>query len=208
MTPLTPPPLPQRNNNYSPPPRMAPISASRSSPCTPEMTQAFPNCTPSPLIATKNNELQVVIEVHNEQDPDKRPSSLQQLQEMLDLEPQKLENINQNTMDGNIPQEKDGFLSRKVGYEIERRLIKAVQVRTLKKKKQKKGHYHYYPFYEKENSKGIWNWFKRHLDPVDLSDPVYNNKKKKRKRRRRHHRFCMKCVTSSFKSLFRVLKIP
>ena len=55
---------------------------------------------------------------------------------------------------------------------------------------------------------GIWNWFKRHLDPVDLSDPVYNNKKKKRKRRRRHHRFCMKCVTSSFKSLFRVLKIP
>ena len=59
MTPLTPPPLPQRNNNYSPPPRMAPISASRSSPCTPEMTQAFPNCTPSPLIATKNNELQV-----------------------------------------------------------------------------------------------------------------------------------------------------
>merc|ERR1739836_29840 len=77
-----------------------------------------------------------------------------------------------------------------------------------KKKKQKKGHYHYYPFYEKENSKGIWNWFKRHLDPVDPSDPVYNNKKKKRKRRRRHHRFCMKCVTSSFKSLFRVLKIP
>ena len=55
---------------------------------------------------------------------------------------------------------------------------------------------------------GIWNWFKRHLDPVDPSDPVYNNKKKKRKRRRRHHRFCMKCVTSSFKSLFRVLKIP
>ena len=62
MTPLTPPPLPQRNNNYSPPPRMAPISASRSSPCTPEMTQAFPNCTPSPLIATKNNELQVSFE--------------------------------------------------------------------------------------------------------------------------------------------------
>ena len=54
---------------------------------------------------------------------------------------------------------------------------------------------------------GIWNWLKRHLDP-DTSDPVYNNKKKKRKRRRRHHRFCMKCVTSSFKSLFRVLKIP
>merc|ERR1719189_3233 len=156
---------------------MAPISASRSSPCTPEMTQAFPNCTPSPLIATKNNELQVVIEVHNEQDPDKRPSSLQQLQEMLDLEPQKLENINQNTMDGNIPQEKDGFLSRKVGYEIERRLVKAVQVRTLRKKRQKKGHYHYYPFYEK-NSKhdGFWGWLRQATkNSKSRSDHVYTN---------------------------------
>ena len=62
--------------------------------------------------------LQVVIEVHNEQDPVARPSSLQQLQEMLDI-PKNLENINQNTMDAeDIPQEKDGFLSRKVGYEI------------------------------------------------------------------------------------------
>ena len=60
----------------------------------------------------------MVIEVHNEQDPLVRPSSLQQLQEMLD--PTKnLENINQNTLDmSSIPQEKDGFLSRKVGYEI------------------------------------------------------------------------------------------
>ena len=63
---------------------------------------------------------------------------------------------NKNISLTSIPQEKDGFLSRKVGYEIERRLVKAVQVRTLKKKKQKKGHYHYYPFYEKENSKGIY----------------------------------------------------
>ena len=64
------------------------------------------------------NYLQVVIEVHNEQDPVARPSSLQQLQEMLDI-PKNLENINQNTMDAeDIPQEKDGFLSRKVGYEI------------------------------------------------------------------------------------------
>ena len=111
---------------------------------------------------------QVVIEVHNEQDPDKqRPSSLQQLQEMLDLEPQKLENINQNTMDGNIPQEKDGFLSRKVGYEIERRLVKAVQVRTLRKKREKKGHYHYYPFYEKSsNYNGFWGWLKHHLSGI------------------------------------------
>ena len=87
---------------------------------------------------------QVVIEVHNE---DRRPSSLQQLQEFLE---------NKNISLTSIPQEKDGFLSRKVGYEIERRLVKAVQVRTLKKKKQKKGHYHYYPFYEKENSKGTY----------------------------------------------------
>ena len=109
----------------------------------------------------------MVIEVHNEQDPDKRPSSLQQLQEMLDLEPQKLENINQNTMDGNIPQEKDGFLSRKVGYEIERRLVKAVQVRTLRKKREKKGHYHYYPFYEKSsNYNGFWGWLKHHLSGI------------------------------------------
>jgi len=190
---MTPPPLPQRNNNYTPSPNVIPNSTRASSATTPPISRAFPN-TPSPIIT--NKELKVVIEVHNE---DRRPSSLQQLQEFLE---------NKNISLTSIPQEKDGFLSRKVGYEIERRLVKAVQVRTLKKKKQKKGHYHYYPFYEKENSKGIWNWFKRHLDPVDLSDPVYNNKKKKRKRRRRHHRFCMKCVTSSFKSLFRVLKIP
>ena len=92
---------------------------------------------------------QVVIEVHNE---DRRPSSLQQLQEFLE---------NKNISLTSIPQEKDGFLSRKVGYEIERRLVKAVQVRTLKKKKQKKGHYHYYPFYEKENSKGILYLFSK-----------------------------------------------
>ena len=60
-----------------------------------------------------------------------------------------------NLISSQIPQEKDGFLSRKVGYEIERRLVKAVQVRTLRKKKQKKGHYHYYPFYEKQNYKVI-----------------------------------------------------
>ena len=39
------------------------------------------------------------------------------------------------------------------------------------------------------------------------NDHVYNNQKR-RKRRKRHHRFCMKCVTSSFASLFRVLKEP
>jgi len=204
---MTPPPLPQRNNNYSPPPRMAPISNSRSSPPTPEVTQAFPN-TPSPIIAT-NNELKVVIEVHNEQDPLVRPSSLQQLQEMLD--PTKnLENINQNTLDmSSIPQEKDGFLSRKVGYEIERRLVKAVQVRTLRKKRQKKGHYHYYPFYEK-NSKhdGFWGWLRQATkNSKSRSDHVYTNPRR-RKKRKRHHRFCIKCVTSSFASLFRVLREP
>ena len=48
-----------------------------------------------------------MIEVHNEQDPVARPSSLQQLQEMLDI-PKNLENINQNTMDAeDIPQEKE-----------------------------------------------------------------------------------------------------
>jgi len=204
---MTPPPLPQRNNNYSPPPRMAPISNSRSSPPTPEVTQAFPN-TPSPSFAT-NNELKVVIEVHNEQDPVARPSSLQQLQEMLEV-PQYLENINQNTMDAeNIPQEKDGFLSRKVGYEIERRLVKAVQVRTLRKKREKKGHYHYYPFYEKNsNYNGFWGWLKHvTTNSAATNDHVYNNQKRK-KRRRKHHRFCMKCITSSFASLFRVLKEP
>jgi len=207
---MTPPPLPQRNNNYSPPPRMAPISNSRSSPPTPEVTQAFPN-TPSPIspIIATNNELKVVIEVHNEQDPVARPSSLQQLQEMLDI-PKNLENINQNTMDAeDIPQEKDGFLSRKVGYEIERRLVKAVQVRTLRKKRQKKGHYHYYPFYEKNsNHNGFWGWLRQvATNSAANNDHVYNNQKR-RKRRKRHHRFCMKCVTSSFASLFRVLKEP
>ena len=61
---MTPPPLPQRNNNYSPPPRMAPISNSRSSPPTPEVTQAFPN-TPSPIspIIATNNELKVCTNI-------------------------------------------------------------------------------------------------------------------------------------------------
>ena len=137
-----------------------------------------------------------MIEVHNE---DRRPSSLKQLQDFLEN--------NNLSIHNSIPQEKDGFLSRKVGYEIERRLVKAVQVRTLKKKKQKKGHYHYYPFYEKENQTGIWNWFKRHFLGPETVDPSVEKKKRKR-RRRRHHRFCVKCVTSSFKSLFRVLKEP
>ena len=137
-----------------------------------------------------------MIEVHNE---DRRPSSLKQLQDFLEN--------NNLSIHNSIPQEKDGFLSRKVGYEIERRLVKAVQVRTLKKKKQKKGHYHYYPFYEKENQTGIWNWFKRHFLGPETFDPSVEKKKRKR-RRRRHHRFCVKCVTSSFKSLFRVLKEP
>ena len=115
-----------------------------------------------------------------------------------------------DSADGSIPQEKDGFLSRKVGYEIERRLVKAVQVRTLRKKRQNKGHYHYYPFYEKENYSGIWGWIKRHLllnPAMQDENPVYG-KTGRRRRRRRHHKFCMKCVTSSFQSLFKVLKEP
>ena len=39
------------------------------------------------------------------------------------------------------------------------------------------------------------------------NDHVYSNQRRK-KRRKRHHRFCIKCVTSSFASLFRVLKEP
>ena len=186
---MTPPPLPQRNNNYSPPPRMAQESRSSSS-STPPATRAFPK-TPSPT-----NDLKVVIEVHNED----RPSSLQQLQDMLETS---------NLISSEIPQEKDGFLSRKVGYEIERRLVKAVQVRTLRKKRQKKGHYHYYPFYEKQNYKGLWDWFKRQFNPdAGQMDHVYNTRKRRKRKRRKHHRFCMKCVTSSFASLFRVLKEP
>lgn len=101
--------------------------------------------------------MQAIIEVHNEDQ--RRPSSLQQLQDLLSVSKLDGEEITET-----IPQEKDGFLSRKVGYEIERRLVKAVQVRTLKKKRQKKGHYHYYPFYEKQNNTGLWGWLKRHLN--------------------------------------------
>lgn len=56
---MTPPPLPQRNNNYSPSPRMAAIS-SQSSTSTPDISQAFPN-TPSPILAAKNHELKVSL---------------------------------------------------------------------------------------------------------------------------------------------------
>ena len=55
---MTPPPLPQRNNNYSPAPRMAAIS-SQSSTTTPDISQAFPN-TPSPILAAKH-ELKVSL---------------------------------------------------------------------------------------------------------------------------------------------------
>ena len=193
---MTPPPLPQRNNNYSPPPRNKDRISSRSSSSTPPVTRAFPK-TPSPI----NNDLKVVIEVHNED----RPSSLKQLQDMLET----TNLISTTNSEDILPQEKDGFLSRKVGYEIERRLVKAVQVRTLRKKRQKKGHYHYYPFYEKQNYKGLWDWFKRQFNPnAGQIDHVYNTKRKHRRKRRKHHRFCMKCVTSSFSSLFRVLKEP
>merc|ERR1712223_776219 len=84
-----------------------------------------------------------------------------------------------------IPQEKDGFLSRKVGYEIERRLVKAVQVRTLRKKREKKGHYHYYPFYEKNsNHNGFWGWLKHiTMNSEGNNDHVYNNQKRKKRRR-------------------------
>lgn len=155
----------------------------------------------------------MVIEVHNEELQHRRPSSLQQLQDMLDvgkLEKEQEDLTSINSASGLpasiIPQEKDGFLSRKVGYEIERRLVKAVQVRTLKKKKQKKGHYHYYPFYEKQKG-SFWSWLKRHF----IQDPdLYQQRRQRRRqrRRKRHHRFCLKCVTSSFQSLFRALKEP
>ena len=103
----------------------------------------------------------------------------------------------------------------KVGYEIERRLVKAVQVRTLRKKREKKGHYHYYPFYEKNSSNynGLLGWLKyqcfghQKKSSNNPTDHVYSNQRKK-KRKRKHHRFCMKCITSSFASLFRVLKEP
>lgn len=164
----------------------------------------------------------MVIEVHNEELQHRRPSSLQQLQDMLDVGKLEQEQEDLTAAEGGvglhshdpamIPQEKDGFLSRKVGYEIERRLVKAVQVRTLKKKK-KKGHYHYYPFYEKQKG-SFWSWIKRHFiqdDPNDVD--LYQQRRQRRRQRRQqrrkgHHRFCLKCVTSSFQSLFRVLKEP
>jgi hypothetical protein len=148
--------------------------------------------------------IKVVIEVHTEDSDDTlgRPSSLQQLQDLLEVG---------DVADGlGLTEEKDGFLSRRVGYEIERRLVKAVQVRTLRKKKKKKGHYHYYPFYEKgSDPSGCIGWILRHLATNHSSDEyVYNSKRRKRRKRQRHHRFCMKCVTGSFHSLFKVIKEP
>ncbi len=95
-------------------------------------------------------------------------------------------------------------IRRRVGYEIERRLVKAVQARTLKRKTKKKGHYHYYPFYDDNNKSSCFaRLFRRILTPHEPDD--YIRRKRRRRRRRRHHRFCVKCVTSSFRSLFRVI---
>ncbi len=217
---MTPPPLPQRNR-YTPSPKATP------SPTTPPISRAFPT-TPSPLL----HRVQVDVHQENQEHAkagrhvvlatDNRPSSLQQLQAMdmfktnptnnnSEVEDEDGGDENRRSTSGlynatmsNVEGEgKSDYLRirRRVGYEIERRLVKAVQARTLKRKTKKKGHYHYYPFYDDNNRKSllmrIWH---RLVTPHEPDDYI---RRKRRRRRRRHHRFCMKCVTSSFQSLFR-----
>lgn len=98
-------------------------------------------------------------------------------------------------------------LSRKVGYEIEKRLVRAKTKTMMRKKKQaeetrKKRSYN--PF-----SKLTWQTMakRRRRDSGGRSLYHYHGRRRSRKYRY-HHRFCVKCVTSSFGALFQAVIRP
>ena len=78
-------------------------------------------------------------------------------------------------------------LKRKVGYEIERRLVRAKTLRTMNPETKRK--------------------LKRRAATTATAS-MAEHYRYRRRRRRHRHRFCVKCVTSSFAALFGVLGRP
>ena len=124
-------------------------------------------------------------------------------------------------------------LRRKVGYEIERRLVKVsysmkngyskknnIKRRQRRYRHSRNDHHHHHHNHgrsKQSNEGGIWNWIKHifswlfwwdkeeHLDDSDLRR---KRRRQRYRRRRRRHRFCFRCVTSSFYALFLYIGRP
>ncbi len=169
--------------------------------------------------------------------PTVRPSSLQQLQ-ALDLfrsPKQQQHPNNKNSSDsesfmleteqyvrqmkrrrGEVLTRIDGpsagnRLRRKVGYEIERRLVKATLARKRSgKKKKRKSEEEEEEEEENPFRKIMWWTLRRSEAGRRASGGLRCVRRSHLKHRRyhRHHRFCLKCVTSSFAALFRLLANP
>ena len=104
----------------------------------------------------------------------------------------------------------------KIGYEIERRLVKA----TLARRKSGKKHHHHDDSDDDENPfrKIMWWTLRTRASPSSGGGAtsggggggLRSSRRRELKHRRyhRHHRFCLKCVTSSFAALFRVVRHP
>ena len=123
-------------------------------------------------------------------------------------------------------------LRRKVGYEIERRLVKvsySMKNGYSKKKNNKRRrrstrysrNEHYYQGYQNRDrglhEGGAWEWAKNLFswlfsrdkeDQLDESDLRRKRRRQRYRRRRRRHRFCFRCVTSSFHALFLYIGRP
>jgi len=122
-------------------------------------------------------------------------------------------------------------LRRKVGYEIERRLVKvsySMKNGYSNKKNNKRrarrsrhsrnthhhrhhGHHHSRGDKTSTNEDGIWAWIKNIFtwffwwdkeENLDESDLRRKRRRLRYRSRRRRHRFCFRCVTSSFHALF------
>ena len=115
-------------------------------------------------------------------------------------------------------------LRRKVGYEIERRLVKVSysmkngysrkRKRRRRTTRHSRSHHHHHSNRGKTTSEeegGIWTWIKSIFswlfwwnkeEPLDESDLRRKRRRERYRRRRRRHRFCFRCVTSSFHALF------
>ena len=125
-------------------------------------------------------------------------------------------------------------LRRKVGYEIERRLVKvsySMKNGYSKKKNSKRrqrrpsrhsrnDHHHHHHSHgrgKQINEGGIWTWIKNIFswlfwwdkeEQLDESDLRRKRRRQRYRRRRRRHRFCFRCVTSSFHALFLYIGRP
>ena len=116
-------------------------------------------------------------------------------------------------------------LRRKVGYEIERRLVKVSYSmkngysRRRKRRRRTTRHFrnhHHHHHNNRDRSSnneggGVWSWIKSIFswlfwwdkeEPLDESDLRRKRRRERYRRRRRRHRFCFRCVTSSFHALF------